>query len=159
MIASSAKALSIQHWIEKLATIDQLKEKVAASLCKQGVLDAEEGKFLLIFDTISFPEKDAEPERQLIARLKRAIFNDDAEVDARTTVLISLTHASGMLAIPFASAELRKRQQRIAAITGGDLIGQATSEVIQAAQAALLAAAIMPVMSVNSSGTSGSSYS
>jgi hypothetical protein len=100
MIASSEQSRSILYWIEKLATMKDLKENAAASLCRQGILDAEEGKFFLIFDTISFPEKDAEPERQLIQRLKQAIFSDDQEVDTRTTTLISLTHATGLLAIP-----------------------------------------------------------
>ncbi|MGD8339943.1 MAG: GPP34 family phosphoprotein [Gammaproteobacteria bacterium] len=110
----------------------------------------------LIFDTISFPGLDPEPERKMIERLKQAVFDDDGEVDARTTVLISLASAAGMLSIPFTRKELRERKNRIAEITRGNLLGEATSDVIQATQAALMAAAIIPAIATTTTSSAGS---
>jgi golgi phosphoprotein 3 len=155
LLAAAKRRRKIQHWIGKLAMQKELKRKTAAALCDQGILEAEEARVLFLFSTTHYPERDPEPERQLIARLERAIFEEGDEVDARTALLISLTHRSGMLAIPFGRKALRKRKARIKEITEGELIGQATGEAIAAAQAVIATIAVMPAVTSSSTGTSG----
>lgn len=150
-LAAAKRRRKIQHWIGKLAMQKDLKRNTAAALCDQGILRAEEAKVLFVFNKTTYPELDPKPERQLIARLKRAIFSDADKVDARTTLLISLTYPSGMLAIPFAGKELRKRKKRIKQITEGELVGKATADAIAAAQAIIIAVAVMPVITAASS--------
>ena len=82
----------------------------------------------------------------MIERLRAAIFTSTLELDARTVVLLSLANSAGLLKIPFAARDLRKRKQRIKAIVAGDAIGKATRQAIEAAQAAVAVAAMVPVM-------------
>jgi golgi phosphoprotein 3 len=150
-LAAAKRRRKIQHWIGKLAVQKDLKQMTAAALCDQGILKAEEAKVLFVFNKTTYPELNPGPERQLIARLKHAIFSDGNEVDARTGLLISLTYPSGMLAIPFAAKELRKRKKRIKQITEGELVGKATADAIAATQAIIAAVAVMPVITAASS--------
>lgn len=138
----------IDNWIVKLASMEGLKQKTAAALCDRGILRTEEVKLLFVFSSTRYPELDPAPERQLIERLRAAIFSDD-EVDIRTTLLISLGHPSGLLAVPFSRSELRQRKERIQEITQGDMVGEATAAAIEAMQAAIAATAIAGSTSVS----------
>lgn len=155
LIAAAKRRRKIAHWISKLSMQKELKKKTAASLCNQGILKAEEARALFLFSTTHYPELDPGPERQLIARLERAIFAQGDEVDVRTALLISLTHRSGMLAIPFGRKAIRQRKARIKEITEGELIGKATGEAIAAAQAVIATVVVMPAVTSGSTGASG----
>lgn len=139
---------NLQGWISKLAGMRNLKERVAKGLCKKGILKEEEKKILLIFTTNIYPELDPIPERKLLKRLEKAIFTNQKDVDIRTSVLVSLTFQSNLLSIPFSNKELRRNKERIEKIINGEFIGKATSEVIQAIQAATIIAAIIPTMMI-----------
>ena len=139
----------LQHWVQKLASMRKLTERIADGLCKKGVLEEQEVLILGLFKTRRFPEKDPEPERQLIQRLEEVIFSDEEQLDVRTAILISLTWKSEILAIPFSSKALRKRKERIEQIVNGELVGRATAEVIQAIQAITTIAAIMPAITAS----------
>ena len=52
----------------------------------------------------------------------------------------------GLLNPTFGRRELRPRKQRIKSLTKGDVIGKATSNAVEAAQAAVVAAAAMPAI-------------
>jgi hypothetical protein len=78
--------------------------------------------------------------------MRKAIFSDGRNLDARTVVLVSLANGSDILSQTFGRKELKPRKKRIEQITQGDLTGKATGEVIAACQAALIVAAIMPAM-------------
>ena len=78
--------------------------------------------------------------------MRKAIFSDRRELDARTVVLISLASGSDILRHTFGRKELKPRKARIEKIANGDMTGKATREVIAACQTALIVAAIMPAM-------------
>ena len=70
-------------------------------------------------------------------------------VDPRTTVLISLAHAAGLLSQTFGQKTMKGRKQRVAQIVNGELLGKATKEVIAAPQAAIMMAAIIPAIVIH----------
>jgi hypothetical protein len=78
--------------------------------------------------------------------MRKAIFSDRREIDARTVVLVSLANGSDLLRHTFGRKELKPRKDRIKKITNGDLTGKATMDVIAACQTALIVAAVMPAM-------------
>jgi len=81
------------------------------------------------------------PEREIIARLRRAIFTDTRQVDASTTGLLALAQSADLLRVHFQRGELRARKARIKELTSGEAAGKATQEAIQAMHAAVIAAA------------------
>lgn len=145
-LARAKRRASIQTWVTRFASIRRLKHRTAEGLCERGILRSEEGRVLLIFSRKIYPELNSQPERALIERLRAAIFTGTLELDARTVVLLSLANSAGLLKIPFAARDLRKRKQRIKEIVAGDAIGKATRQAIEAAQAAAAVAAIVPAM-------------
>lgn len=140
------KPRALQHWVQKLSGMRNLKHRVAERLCDRGILHEEEGTILLVFSRRIYPETDPRPEQEVVERLRRAIFTDEREVDARTVVLLSLADAAGILEVVFDKKELKARKERIAQVVNGDLTGKATREAIEAVQVAVLVACIMPAI-------------
>ena len=137
---------SLQNWVSRLAGVKDLKHKAAQSLCDLGILKAEEDKILFIFTRRIYPELDPTPEREIIERLKTAIFTDKEPLDPRTVVLISLANGSGMLSETLGRKELKPYKKRIDKIQEGELTGEATKQVISACQSAVIVAAVMPAI-------------
>lgn len=145
-IRTVKRPASLQMWISRFASIKNLKNRVAEQLCKRGILRVDEDKILLLFTRKLYPEVNPKPEKDLIERLRVAIFTDSKAVDARTIVLISLANSAGLLKIPFDKKLLKGRKERIEQIVNGDLIGKAAKEVIAAIQAAVMVAVIVPAV-------------
>lgn len=148
-IASAKRRASLKNWVQRFGNLSNLRHRVAAGLCKRGILRAEEDKVLLIFTRRIYPERDPLPERRIIARLRKAIFTETSDIEPRTVILLSLAGSANLLKIPFDKQELRARKKRIARITNGELMGKATKEAVQAAQAAVVAAAVVPAIAVS----------
>ena len=95
-----------------------------------------------------YPEVDPEPERRILARMREAVFDSDAPLDARTTVLVAVAHRTGLLEANFDKKQLRRRKARIEEIVAGNCIGEAAKEVSDATSAAIntviFAGAILP---------------
>ena len=153
MIDDEKKLATPQTWVSRFAGIKELKHRTARTLCRRGVLREAEEQILLIFSRRVYPEVDPLPEREIIERLRQAIFSDSSEVDPRTIVLVSLADGSGLLSAAFDRGELKSRKSRIKMIADGNVVGQATQEVIQSIQPAAAIAAIMPIMAVTTINT------
>ena len=147
-IATAPRQRALKGWVEKLARLKQLSQKVALQLVERGIVRAEEGKVLLIFSRQVYPEINPIPERSIVKRLQDAIFTDAPSVTPRTSVLVSLADGAGLLSRTFGKREVKLRKKRIAAIVSGSVAGKATKDVIAAQQAAVMAAAIMPAVIV-----------
>ena len=143
-ITTSKRRASLKTWVQRFANTSRLNHRIAEGLCRRGVLRADEGTVLLIFKRKVYPELDPKPEKELIERLRKAIFTDSHQIDPRTVVILSLVASADLLKIPFNKKDLRRRRRRIERITSGQLFGKATKEAIQAAQAAVAAAAVVP---------------
>ena len=154
-IRDAKRRASLQTWITRFSSTSKLRHRVAGRLCERGILKADEKQLLVLFRKRIYPEIDPGPERAIIERLRAAIFSEDREVEPRTVVLVSLAHAVGLLNPIFGRRELRPRKQRIKSLTNGDLIGKATSDAVEAAQAAVAAAAVMPAIIAASTSHSG----
>ena len=145
-IATAKRRAQGRHWVGRFARTPKLRDRVANELCAKGILRADESTVLLIFRRKTFPEINPRPERQLVERLRRAIFGD-ATVQPRTAVLVALANGTNLLRIPFESKRLKARKKRIERLCRGESIGRATKEAVQAAQAAMVATTCMiPVM-------------
>ena len=145
-VTTAKRRAALQTWVSRFASVKNLKHLVARQLCKRGILRADEDKVLLIFTRKIYPEVNPEPERELIERLRHAIFTDAADVDSRTVVLVSLAKAAGLLKVPFDKKMLKTRKARIEQIVNGEITGKAAREAIQAMQAAVMVAVIMPAI-------------
>ena len=50
LIRNSKKTRTLQHWVSCFAGVKKLPHRVAEQLCRRGILRADEGKVLLIFN-------------------------------------------------------------------------------------------------------------
>nr|WP_256527345.1 GPP34 family phosphoprotein [Gilvimarinus sp. DA14] len=140
---------SLKNWISRLAGVKELKHKAAQQLCERDILRADEQTILFLFKRRVYPEIDPAPEREIIARLKTAIFTETEVLDPRTVVLVSLANGSGILQETFARKELKPYQQRVEKIQQGELTGKATQQVIAACQSAVIVAAVVPAIAAS----------
>jgi hypothetical protein len=140
LIGSAKRRRRATAWVERFATIKNLKHRVAQGLCRKGVLQASEDKILWLFTRKIYPERDPIPERRIIERVEQAVFGDAAEVDVRTATMVALAHGTDLLPIHFDKKRLKSRKARIKQITDGQLLGVAAREAVQAAQTAAIAA-------------------
>lgn len=147
-IAGAKRRATAATWVGRIAGIKNLKHDAVERLCRAGILRADEDRILLIFRRKIYPEINPEPERRLLERLRDAVFTDASDVDARTVVLVSLANGTGLLAANFDKKELRARKERIEMIVNGDVMGKATKEAVDAAQAAVMVAVMIPAITV-----------
>ena len=136
LIASPRRRRRAQQWIWKFGNLKRLRHRVAESLCSVGVLRRDEDKVLLVFTRQIYPTLDPEPERQLIERMRAAIFEDSDEVDSRTALVASLAHTTGLINATFDKRELKKRKARFEELASGELVAEAAAQAVKAAQAA-----------------------
>ncbi len=147
-IASAKRRANAQTWVQRFSSLKKLHHRVAPGLCKGRILRADEDKILLVFRRQIYPELNPQPERELIERLRKAIFGDSRSIDPRTVTLISLAKAADLLRIPFDKKDLKKRKKRIDQIVNGEMMGKATRQAVEAAQAAVMVACIIPAVTV-----------
>lgn len=145
-VGNAKRRAVLQTWVSRFASVKNLKHRVARQLCRRGILRADEDKVLLIFTRKIYPEVNPGPERELIERLRHAIFTDTRDIDPHTVVLLSLADSTGLLKIVFDKKKLKGRKTRIKQIVDGEITGKAATEAIQAMQAAVMVAVIMPTV-------------
>ena len=139
-ISCAKRRAVLQTWVSRFTNVKNLKHRVAQRLCDRGILRASEDKILLIFTRKIYPEINPEPEREMIERLRQAIFTDIADVAPRTVVLLSLANSTGLLNVVFNKKDLKSRRAHIKQVVNGEMTGKAATEAIQAMQAAVMAA-------------------
>ena len=145
-IGNAKRRASLQTWVSRFAGVKNLKHRVAQQLCDRGILRADEDKILLLFTRKIYPEINPKPERELIERLRKAIFSDARSLDPRTVVLVSLAKNCDLLRIPFDKKKLRERKKRIEGIVNGEMTGEAAKAAMEAMQAAIFVCCIMPAV-------------
>jgi Golgi phosphoprotein 3 len=153
-LAAAKRRASLQTWVPRLAGIKDLKHKVARQLCDRGILRAEQNKVLFVFTRQDYPEVNPVPEKRIVDRVRAAVFSDDARLDPRTVVLISLAHSAGLLSETFGRKAVGARRKRIEQIVNGELTGKATREVITACRMAVMVATTTATMTATIAATS-----
>ena len=151
-VTEAKRRADLKTWVMRFAHMKKLRHRVAGELCRRGVLRADEDKILLIFTRKIYPEVDPRPEREIIERLRRAIFSDAPDVDPRTVVLISLAESIGALKPLFGGKELRGRKARLKQLAAGEIAGKAAREAIEAMQTAVFVACILPAIIASTAG-------
>ena len=146
IISEAKRRRALQSWVSKFAGLNQLKHRLAGQLCQRGILRADNDQVLGIFHRKIYPEINAEPEKQLLERIRGAILSDTLDLDPRTITLVALAHHSGLLRLNLSKAELKSRKARIAQIINGDVAGKAVKEVIESVEASIAVAAILPAI-------------
>lgn len=138
-INSIRGSISLQTWISRVAGIKNLRDHVAQQLCKRDILKAGTGRVMLFFRRNTYLQVDPEPKRELVERLKGAIFTDVMHLDPRTIILLSIASGTDLLQVVFNREELSARQGRIEQIIGDEMVGKAVKEAIKAMRTAVVA--------------------
>ncbi|UCH84195.1 MAG: GPP34 family phosphoprotein, partial [Candidatus Latescibacterota bacterium] len=112
-VVDAKRRAQLRAWVSRFARVKKLKHKVASQLCTRGILRSDEDKVLLVFSRKTYPEINPEPERQIMDRLRDAIFTDTNYVEPRTVVLLSLARSTGVLNANFDKKKLKTRKDRI----------------------------------------------
>ncbi len=139
-VVSARRGATAVAWVQRFANTRRLYHRVAEGLCHRGILRADEGRVLLFFRRRVYPTVDPGPERQLVERLRSAVFSDST-TDPETAIVVALANATGLLAVHFDRRELRRRKDRLTRITERTPGGAAVRQAVQGAEAAVLAAA------------------
>ena len=145
----SPKPHAARHWIPQIASIKDLKDRIARRLCQREILREDEGQVFLFFTRKIYPEVDPEPEQALIAELEEAIFTDTDEITPHTAALVSLGNSVGLLNSTFDRKELKERKERLEAIANGEVAGAAcaaSAAAQQAMNAAIFVCIILPTI-------------
>lgn len=150
-VSKSKRRARVENWVPRFANIPRLKSKAAQNLCKKGILKLEESKVLFLFKHNKYPEIDPRPEKQLIEKLRKAIFGTNKSIEPETVLLIAICEKTGILKHLFDKRKLREKKKWIKEIISGNLIGNATKEAVEAMQAAIFAAVIIPAVVASSS--------
>ena len=148
-IVGARRRAQLRDWVLTFARTKHLKQRVAEQLARRGILRVDEDKVLGIFTRTIYPEVDAKPERELIERLREAVFSESRAIHPRTVVLLSLAASADLLKHVFDKRALKSRKARIEQVVNGELSGRATKEAIQAMQAAVVVACIIPAIAAS----------
>jgi hypothetical protein len=141
-IAKSKKRQQLKAWVTRFSNIKKLKRRVAAQLCRRGIVRESEDRVLFIFKRAIFPEIDPRPERALVERLRQAISSGTSQVEPRTAVLLALAFHTDLLKNAFEKKMLKNHKKRIESLPSGEVVGAATKEAVEAAKAAAAMVAI-----------------
>lgn len=94
-LANAKRRATIETWVSRFSGLKRMHHRVAEQLCEKGVLKMESTKVLLLFTQKVYPERNPEPEKEIVGRLRSAIFTASSDVDPRTVVLVSLANGTG----------------------------------------------------------------
>jgi hypothetical protein len=140
-IADKRRA-SPANTVARFAGIRELRRLVATDLARRGILRESERQLLLLFRRRVYPTVDPQPERAVIARVRKALEGTGA-VETRTAALIGIASATSSLSAIYKRAELKALRPRIKAIRETNLGSKAAQEAIEAVTAAVIAASVV----------------
>ncbi|MFT4542085.1 MAG: Golgi phosphoprotein 3 [Planctomycetota bacterium] len=118
-IEASPNTFPSKFWIALVASRGELLTRVAGSLTERGILEAEVDTFAWIFRRRRWPELDPLPERELLERLRKVIFDQVDTVAPRTAALLALAYRSRVLE-PVFGQELESRREHIEQVIAGN---------------------------------------
>ena len=129
----------IKYWINLIADDGaKIVEQAFDRLVDRGILGETEKKFLWVMTTRTYPMLDGTVERACKLRIMNILYTDEIP-DPKDVVIIALVDACDMFRILLGPTELANVRPRINAVSRLDLIGLATSKLIQDIQVALVA--------------------
>jgi len=139
LVAAAKKRRRASAWVSKLGGRPKLRHRIAAQLCRLGVLQDSEDKVLLFFTRKAYPTIDPAPERALVERIRAAVLGEEPP-DEELAILIALAYATGLLRVHLTDREIKSRKARLEQIVDQSSVGEATKAAVQAVRAAILVA-------------------
>jgi len=139
-IAASRRPRSAKHWVNALQrAVPGHRRRLAERLVRRGALRAEEHVTLGVFRSTRHPLNDRGLRAALDERMRSAVLDGAALVDAETAALIGLAQASGVLDLHLSREERRAVRGRVREIVAGSAVGGAVADTVQAVNAAVMA--------------------
>lgn len=138
-IANAKKSADMTTWLGRVAGLKDLKHQIAEQLVLNGVLQVEIHRVMLVFSRRIYPQLDPAPELEILHRVEHAVFSDDPDLDARTAILVSLAHVSGVLSAVFGKDRVAECSERLDEITADWPSADAARAAIEATRAAMAA--------------------
>ena len=114
LIRGKSRPHTPKRWVSMLegrAEVQRVYEKMAS----RGIVEQVGEKHLGLFKSRRYPEKDHGPEAALLQQIEAALSGAPREPDARTTALIALLEAAGLLRKLFPAAD----QSRVRELANG----------------------------------------
>ncbi len=137
----------VESWVSTIASISDLKHKVARSLCKKKILRHDTDKVLWIFTRNLYPEIEPKTERAIRDRMAKLMFGQTTQHDERTTLLVALAKHADLLRHNFDRDRLKRNKERIDKVAKGDMFAaRATKKAIEGVQTAIMMAVIIPTV-------------
>jgi golgi phosphoprotein 3 len=152
LVRAEEKPRDAGTWIGRIKKeLDPLRGRVAERLVERGVLAEEHGKFLGMFRSTSYPERDPEPERRLRAQLADVLVTG-REPTAHESMLVSLLHANDLVKRVVPKEERKEARGRAKDIANGEHVGAAVRRVMLELDVATMTAMIASSIAVTSTG-------
>jgi len=129
-----------KDWVMKFSQMSGLRKRVATDLVRKGILRERRTRVLLLFPWTYYPVLDPATERRIVERARDAVLGD-GEVDERTGALVAIAAKTGALKHAVDKRVLKERKDRIEEIVDSQLAASAVQGAVEAAQAAVAAAA------------------
>lgn len=142
---SEGGQISIADFIGHLAAENTVIDEIAEGLCDKGILRTETSKVLWFFETTSYPEVDPTAEDAIKQRMKDVI-SGAIKGDERTYALIALAGTYGLLNLNLGNEFVKAHKERIDAIVSGDIVADATKDLIDAIDAMIIMSAVIPAV-------------
>ncbi len=136
LLAAAKHPRDPTHWVDTFrGHSKRLRERLEDRLVEQGILRREEHRVLRVFTLHRYPEANPALEQELRQRIRRVVL-DGAAPEPRTTILISLAKAAGLLDGVFAATERRRAGTCVEDLVMDEQLGKAAAPVAAAAAAA-----------------------
>lgn len=149
-----------RYWVRHLSRdVHGLHQRLLDGLVAQGTLQRRDRRILLLFHQNVFPERDGRVEHDVRARLDGVLL-DGCEADMRTSTLVRLLDACGLLATLYDRRQRKAVAARIKALRDHpDPAVDAADRAIRAQTAAMTAAVIAASVAATSAACSSASAS
>jgi len=138
VMIQKGKVASASDWVLKVGSMRDLKNRVARRLVSKGILREDSDKVLGLFRRTIYPETNACPEKELIARIREALLTDASSVSERTILIIVLARATDLLKRVGTKQELKSCKKQVSDLASGNVTGKATKEAMAAVQGAMM---------------------
>lgn len=129
-IVAADEQHEVRYWVDRLSGHgDEFREVALDRLVEKGVLKRQEELLMWVFKSRTYPQVDAEPEREVKLRIMEVLFSRIVP-DPRDVVIICLADACGIFGAILSERELEYCRKRIEEVRRLDIISQEVSKAI-----------------------------
>jgi hypothetical protein len=149
-VASSSKPRDAKHWVKDFhGKLGKLRKTLLQRLHEQGAVSLERRKRLWVLPSNRYPLTDTARRAELRETVQRAARGDGSE---RDLLLLSMVDAADLTKRLFEKPERKQVAERAKLLREGEVVGEAVSATVKAANDAVTAAVIASAVVVTTSG-------